>query len=338
MSSMDPINLEEVWKELNAESRENSANRFLIRRVLPESQLDLFLGVEKPNYKKLLIVKANREAVKLAKNFPESKGILTKTAVLPDEKDDRESLIIALKDDKFADLFTSLAIDMISSLLDAKNDIEIVKTSLFRLKKWQSFMEHYRDGLSDETIRGLFGELYFLSSIVLSKYGIQGIKSWKGFQNTNQDFYFKNTAVEVKTTTGREPLSIRIASEKQLDKSGYPNLFIFHISLDKVDENGISLPELILNIRNKIAGNNDLVEYFEAGLFAIGYIDTHKEKYSEKFLVQESSFYEISDSFPKIIESTLPNGIDDVQYSISLSECKEFTSEEEKVIELLKYE
>lgn len=335
MNNTETFNLDKTWSELLTESNQSSNQGTFVRRVMPESKYDLFLGIEKPQSKKLFILKADKDAIELAKNLPESKGILTKTAVLPHEKNNQESLIISLKDERFYDVFTSLVADIIASLIKTTNDAEAVKTLILRLKKWQTFMEQSAEGLGEETIRGLFGELYFLSDFIFPKQSVQGIKSWKGFQNTNQDFYFPNVAVEVKTTVGREPKTIRIASERQLDKNGYPNMFIFHISLERTEENGISLPSLISDIRTKLSGNNDLIDYFETGLFDTGYIDAHRDKYSYKFSVRNATFYEVSDLFPKITESSLPNGIGDVQYGVSISECRHFAVEEDKVIKLL---
>jgi len=332
------VDLDKIWSELAVEAENKTNNGIFVRRIMPKSKCDLFLGIEKPLYKKLLILEADRSACELAKNFPESNGILVKTATLLHQKGDKESLIILLKDERFYDVFISLIDDIITSLIGIEDDSEAVKTLILRLKKWQIFMEQYTEGLGEEAIRGLFGELYFLLQFVLLKYGLEGIKSWKGFQKTNQDFYFKNVAIEAKTTTGREPSSIRISSERQLDRNGYKNLFIFHISMENTEEKGTTLPDLIFDIKNKIAGNDDLIDYFEAGLFETGYIDAHKDKYTCRFSVRNTSFYEVSDLFPKIIESGLPNGVGDVQYGISISECRHFMVEEEKVIKLLKYE
>lgn len=332
------FSLDAAWDQLIKEAAESTVNGIFSRRIHPNSACDLFLGVEKPAYKKLFLIKAQKTVLELAKNLPESKGVRISIVALPDEKSGQDSLILSLKEDKFYDVFISLVNDITQHLIPITDEEKTVKTLILRLKKWQAFMEQYTEKLGEEIIQGLFGELYFISDVIISKNNIQGIKSWKGYQNTNQDFYFPNAVFEVKTSLGREPKSLRISSERQLDKNGYPNLLIYHVSLERAEEEGKSLPELIDEIRIKIRSNHDILDLFEDALFSLGYIDAQRDNYNQRFFVRNTEFYEVTDSFPKITEKMLPNGLGDVQYGINVSECRHYIVEENKVLKLIKHE
>ncbi len=48
--------------------------------------------------------------------------------------------------------------------------------------------------------------------------------AWRGPEPAHQDFQFTSGAVEVKATAAKQPQSVRITSERQLDDNGSMNL------------------------------------------------------------------------------------------------------------------
>lgn len=339
MKNSNTNQFEKIWQELISESSSSTSEGFLIRRILPESKKDLFLGIEKQHKTKVFILNIGENTNLQLRNFPESNGILIKKISLPHESIHGDSIAVFLRDDRFSDIFSSLVADICEKLTASDSNSGSVDILRNRLKKWQVFFEQNKpQGLSEEAVIGLFGELNFLNSYLISSTKSKSILAWKGFQNTNQDFYFPNAAVEVKTTLAREPSVIRIASERQLDKSSYPSLFIAHYSIDRSESNGMTLPVLIDEIKNKLKGDSDAENYFDTALFELGYIDAHAEKYNSKYSVRDLSFYEVTEAFPKITEDMLPNGVGDVQYGISISECRHYIVEKDKVLKLIKNE
>lgn len=65
-------------------------------------------------------------------------------------------------------------------------------------------------------------------------------------------------AVEVKTTTAKQPQSVRITSERQLDQAGIPWLFLHVVVLDEREVEGVhdsvgeSLPGIVAALRKQL--------------------------------------------------------------------------------------
>ncbi|MEQ1678566.1 MAG: PD-(D/E)XK motif protein, partial [Chitinophagaceae bacterium] len=77
---------------------------------------------------------------------------------------------------------------------------------------------------------------------------IQCLKAWTGPSKAIQDFQFGRWALEVKTTSGKNHQKIYVSSERQLDDSLIPAIFLYHLSLDIRNGNGETLNALIDSI------------------------------------------------------------------------------------------
>ena len=119
------------------------------------------------------------------------------------------------------DLFVTMAEDVILTLNELKNlnDERLFHVFLTRIRAWQSFMHHGKDGfLSPEKEVGLFGELEFLrETLSLGLPAITAIDGWEGPFEGVHDFKFGNGAVEVKTTLSPIGFRAQINSLEQLD-------------------------------------------------------------------------------------------------------------------------
>lgn len=57
--------------------------------------------------------------------------------------------------------------------------------------------------------------------------------AWKAALAAHQDFQFSTGALEVKTTAAKQPQSVRITSERQLDDTGVGALFLHVVVVDE---------------------------------------------------------------------------------------------------------
>ena len=72
--------------------------------------------------------------------------------------------------------------------------------------------------LSAEEVRGLFSELKFLQQMLGEMNNeLDVLEAWQGPETSHQDFIFSDTAVEVKSLSGRERNAVKISSEDQLE-------------------------------------------------------------------------------------------------------------------------
>lgn len=105
---------------------------------------------------------------------------------------------------------------------------------LGRLRRWQQFLTAARDLLSIEAQRGLWGELHVLRTHLLPALGAAAtVVGWKASAAAHQDFQFSGGAVEVKTTAAKQPQSVRITSERQLDDTGVGALYLHVVVVDE---------------------------------------------------------------------------------------------------------
>ena len=64
---------------------------------------------------------------------------------------------------------------------------------------------------------------------------------------------------------------------------------------------------------------------FNAKLIEAGYFDHHRHLYKERcYKIRKESIYVIDDSFPRIKESELRDGVSNTVYSINVSTCAEY--------------
>ena len=162
----------------------------------------------------------------------------------------RSILLIKLISYQHEDIFSVLCEDLIDSIKLESDEKQLVRTLLNRFEKWKAlFSRLISQGLSPEEQRGLFGELYFLRKYLQYKSNFQCVlDSWVGPSGEVRDFQVNNWALEVKTTHGNNHQKVQISSERQLDNTHIENLFLYHISLEKVQESGESLNQIIASI------------------------------------------------------------------------------------------
>jgi hypothetical protein len=247
-------------------------------------------------------------------------------------------LLILILNQQHKDIFSVLCEDLINHISSIIDEKTLIKTLLNRLAKWQTLFEKLRQqGLTPEAQRGLFGELYFLRKF-LNNVANKGycINSWQVPSNTVQDFHHGNWAVEVKTTHGNNHQKIHISSERQLDNSVIPNIFLYHLSLDIRNNYGESLNDLVEWVDNYLINDVPELNSFKLKLYEIGYFEEHKSIYQDTgYTIRQESTYKVDGDFPRIIEAEIRHGVGDVKYSIVVADCFSFTSTESELFQII---
>lgn len=146
--------------------------------------------------------------------------------------------------------------------------------------------------------------------------------SWEGYKRSFHDYDLNGHVVEVKTTMTKEPRKVKISNERQLDSIGIGSLHLMVFTLMKSSDDGETLPELVSSLYQKLSDTPELNRILESKLITSGYLDVHKDKYSDKFKIKIQELFEITSDFPRITE--LPNGIGDISYSLTLSAANDY--------------
>jgi len=331
--------IEDIWNSMEKDSICDTESFILKRRLNPDSPFDLFLALEKPGNRRMLLLSTSLSNVPDTSSFPQSKGFKIQVVSIPEDTDNHINLELLLTDSRYSDIFSILVNDIIDHIDEEIDEVLMIKSFIERLIKWQQFLERYGDeGLGEKAQRGLYGELWFLKKYMIPLLGIsEGIDSWKGPSGSAQDFQYSNCAVEVKTTVSKQHQTISISNEHQLDDQGLYKLFLQYISLIESKSNGETLSTIVEDIRKLISSNPVSSRKMDELLIKAGYLKIHADRYNRKsYMIRSSNIFEIQEGFPRIIGSDLRNGVGDVHYSISVAECMHYAIDESEFMSFLR--
>ena len=237
-------------------------------------------------------------------------------------------LTIQLFSDANTDIFAYLCGNLVEAIERCDTEAKAIKLVLNRLEKWKTmFSKGASDGLSITEQQGLYGELMYLHKLVLRgifSY-IDTLKIWVGADKAMRDFQGKDWAVEAKTISINNADQITINGERQLDETLLDKLYLYHLSVEVSRMNGQTLNEKVDELRNLFSDDKAALNIFNAKLMEAGYFDHHRELYRERcYKIRKESIYVIDDSFPRIKESELRDGVSNTVYSINVSTCSEY--------------
>lgn len=332
------MRIEKIWEDLENKG-ESFTSGYLTRRVLPHVNYDVYIAIEKPLNTRLLMLRVKSTLLDRKVVYPASSSFVVNRVALSQDSEEHSTLQLVLTNARYQDIFTTLVQDIVDYLASISEERAAISAFITRLKRWQTFLEkHSPEGLSESAQQGLYGELWFLRHLVLPHLGaLDGLRRWTAPKGTQQDFQFSACAVEVKTTRAKQHQKLAIASERQLDDTGIGTIVLLHLSLDVRQEQGETLPEMITSVRSIVASDAIASDELENCLFEVGYLDIHATRYENiGYTVREHNYFKVRDDFPRIIESDLRNGVGEVCYTISVSECKRFSIPESEMSTLIK--
>lgn len=237
-------------------------------------------------------------------------------------------LCIILNDNYFLDLFDDLILSIFSKISIISSPEEYSELFTRHFFKWSAFFENKKtNGLSRDQVKGLIGELFFFKNLLInSNQNIDDILfSWRGPYDEGHDFVLELTDYEVKTIE-RSKNSVRISSEFQLESEKGKELELVVIFVNLDNENGLSLKSLINDIKttvfDKLGDNSIFINALAQKGLTIGDLDQYEiYRYTP---VEEISYDSTSEKFPKLIRSSIPEEINNLNYNIRLNLIEEF--------------
>lgn len=319
-----PIGIEHLWAAMDRDiaAGKTNASGWLLRLARPAASCPLFVAIELTSRRRAILLRLPVDSVPSRRRWPRCKGL----EPLALRIEGTEHFGIALKEARFADVFTALAEDLARRVSEAATSAEQASAFLGQLSRWQKFLTASSDGLPEEEQRGLWSELCFLRDRLLPVLGYPAVAGWKGPERTHQDFQFDSGAVEVKSTLAKLPQVVRITSEQQLDDSTWPALILYVFALDVRDGGGETLPSMVSSVRAQLTADPAAQEKFEDGLLLAGFVDAHNARYLDRgYLVRSETALHVRPGFPKLAERDMPTGIGNVNYGLSISACATFS-------------
>lgn len=319
-----PTGMENLWQAMDHDIANGTAASagWLLRLARPDTQCPLFAAIELATKRRAVLLRLPVDSVPARRRWPRCKGLDSLTLRI----DGMEHFGVALREERFADVFTSLAEDLLRRVSEAANPVEQARAFLGQLSRWQKFLSASSEGLTDEEQRGLWGELKFLRDHLCPALGARCVFGWKGPEHAHQDYQFDAGAVEVKATLAKQPQVVRITSERQLDDAAWPILILYVVALETRDSAGETLPQMVAAMRATLAGHREAQEPFEDKLLLVGYHDAHAVRYADHgYIVRTETFLRVQEGFPLLAERNLPPGVGDVSYGLTVAACADFT-------------
>jgi hypothetical protein len=318
------VELERIWKLLEDDSgRAEVPKNHTYRRLDIENESGLRLGIASPSGSREFLVELDgRDRHSLSP--PSWTGMGFETIVLDVPRQGTRHIRIHLEDRQFQDIFSSVCADLAEILMN----VTVRSSRSYELQncldRWdQFFKRHGAQGLSTWEQQGLYGELKLLKLLIDLGVGlVESLESWKVGEVAYHDFEVRGLAIEVKTTTSKEPRRVQINNEIQLDNRGHDLALLHVLTLHKVDTDGETLGELVSNIGTALDRTRPGLFLFERKLRDAGYLSIHETLYIDKYVVRKIETFEIQEGFPRLVH--LPPGVGNVTYTLDISACSRF--------------
>jgi hypothetical protein len=317
--------IERDWERLEADQH---ATGVTVRRIYPGSSYDIFIAVRHSGNCRMLTLRIPErdadEALHELRALPSTRGLNMELVSLPG---DGSELRVVLTDVGLREVFNPLAGDIAAASQQAPDPAAAVLAAVSRFERWQRMLEKLADtGLTPEARRGLFGELSILRSHLLPQMSAtDAVAAWTGPAAANQDFQLHDAAIEVKTSIGKEPQTLMISNERELDPCGTPWLLLAFLSLD--EHRGGSGESLNATVTGARAAMTDAAarSLLDDLLVRAGYLESQRDLYDEpKYTVRKERFWHVTGDFPRITEADLRPGVGDCRYRISTTGLDEY--------------
>ena len=280
----------------------------------------------------LLEIKDSRTKIPEKNMFPSLRGVL-----ITDLINVRKYIIIRLLEVQQLDIFSEFCWLLINASVSQETEQETLKVLLKRCWRWHNLLSGARSTkLRPNEQKGLIGELYFLSEFLFDSTNVtmdMAVESWQGPLGGSKDFDLNKIQVEIKARrSGAKPL-ISISSEDQLEINLYSKLFLAVFGIDYSDSTkSRNLTEWCEYVEKKIEDENpNLITIFQNLLNEYGF--NWDDDYTDaSWEIQEIIYYQISESFPRIVGSQLSAGIENVKYSLDMNQLKDYEIEKSLLI------
>lgn len=313
----DTEELEAAWNALAGQKPEHG----ILSVALGHSAPRFRGGILFPDASEALLVGFDVETVPSKAQLPEGFGFrveVIKESPVPGFK---VGLCLVRHAEGSRGLFVQMAADVVAALSGSTSQSEVWLLSLMlaRIRAWQDFMRKPKsDRLSQEEEVGLFGELSFLrSSLAAGAIANLLVHAWVGPRGGLQDFQTDTVGIEIKTTTSANGFPAQISSLEQLDGLAGRAILLGAMRLCE-QKSGETLPELIVDLRNKISHLPGTLSSLDRALLLAGYEPKAEALYTRRLALIEMRILEVDDAFPCLVRSSVSPAIRSATYEIDL--------------------
>lgn len=242
---------------------------------------------------------------------------------------DTDYIVLELTDSSFLDLFNDLIISIYQRIYQISDVNEYSKIFIQMFYKWSEFFDDKKsEKLSIDIIKGLFGELFILKSLIAESNSFHlndVLTSWKGPYDLGHDFVLDQKNIEVKTKDLTKT-SVQISSEYQLEPEDGKKLELLVLSVEINLLEGQSLRLLFLDVKEMVINKLGDFSIVLAALSQKNISPQNIHLYDNfRFLPIDQVVYDCcEDNFPKLTKSNTPKAISNLKYTLHLIYLDDF--------------
>ncbi len=241
--------------------------------------------------------------------------------------DGQNCYCVTLGESTHLDLFETLCRDVVKTAEEAPDQQSALARAVRRTLRWHHLLRGGRNqGLSLEEQRGLVAELAFLRELVQHIGALEAVEAWKGPDESAKDFELPGMFFEIKARRSAAHPKVRISSEAQLMGIDGARLFLRVHDVDtSLASEGENLKDLVEQTAQLFDGDVMALDLWEQRLATIGYVPDQVEL-ERRWHLGAIRTFEVLDGFPRLIPP-MPQGVDEVEYTIRLDACSDFERE-----------
>lgn len=223
-------------------------------------------------------------------------------------------------------IFYALCVDLINASIGCSNEEQAMLAVKNRYMVWRKMFRKASVSMTEESYKGLFGELYFLKHYLAKKIGIDSaVKSWSGPDMSAKDYSYDEEWYEIKTISAHSN-SVSISSLAQLDSLVPGHLVVIKTEQmsEEYDDGNSSVPQLIFGLLKEIE-DEEVKDMFMEKVLLYGFDLEAGERDFHRYRVVNQKFYLVDDRFPRLTEEKVPyEEVEKVSYSLSLAGIQKY--------------
>lgn len=319
---MTSIELKQKWSGL---SENPVISGFRSLRISADCICELYLGVSKDGKRCLLLALPDNKHL-------DFKGVQKENLSIEYFRE-KNLIVLQLTDSDFSDLFDDLILSLYHGIKSINKADEYTNHFIQAFYRWSEFFEDRKtDFLSEESIKGIMGELLVLKLLITAPDRPEInflLKAWTGLYDKGNDFELESKNLEVKSKSP-SAIDVKISSEFQLEVSPGKGLELFVVSLLSDFTVGIHIGDLILEIKKLVqeySGDNTILwkALSQKNITAKNVSQYDRYRFNP---INWISYNCADENFPKLSRSNIPEEIIGLKYTLRTNLLTSFIIEQ----------
>jgi hypothetical protein len=319
---MTSFELKQKWSGL---SEDPVPSGFRSLRISADCICELYLGVSKEGKRCLILSLPSNKHL----NF---KGVQKQNLSIEYFRE-KSLIILQLTDSDFNDLFDDLILSLYHGIQSINLVDEYSNHFIQAFYRWSEFFEDKKaDLLSEESIKGIMGELLVLKLLIKAQHKPEInylLKAWTGLYDKGNDFELESKNLEVKSKSP-SGIDITISSEFQLEVSPGKGLELYVVSLLSDFTVGINIGDLILEIKKLVqeySGDNTILwkALMQKNITAKNVSQYDRYRFKP---INWISYNCADENFPRLSRSSIPEEISGLKYILRTNLLTSFIIEQ----------